>query len=103
LVNLLGNAIKYTPEGGRVSLRARVDETTLYIDIEDTGVGISEEELPKVFDRFFRSSNPLVQQESGTGLGLALACEVIRLHGGEITVKSEVSQGSTFTMALPLA
>ena len=102
LVNLLGNAIKYTPEGGRVGLRARVNDSTLQIDIEDTGVGISEEELPKIFDKFFRSSDPRVQQESGTGLGLSLAREVIRLHRGELTVESEVNKGSTFTLTLPL-
>jgi signal transduction histidine kinase len=70
--------------------------------VEDTGVGISPEDLPKVFDKFFRSDDPRVQAEVGTGLGLSLAREVVRMHGGEITVESEIDKGSTFTMALPL-
>ncbi len=103
LVNLLGNAAKYTPAKGRVSLRVKVDEELLQIAIVDTGVGISEEELPKVFEKFFRSENPLVQEEVGTGLGLSLAREVIRMHGGEITVESQIGQGSTFTATVPIA
>ena len=69
LVNLLGNAAKYTPAGGRVALKARVDESKLLIEIEDTGIGISEEELPKVFGKFFRSDDQRVREITGTGLG----------------------------------
>ncbi len=101
LVNLLGNAVKYTPEGGRVSFRVNVTDRQIELGIEDTGVGISEDELPKVFDKFFRSQDPRVQAETGTGLGLALAQEVVRLHGGQITVESEINKGSTFTVLLP--
>ncbi len=101
LVNLLGNAVKYTPEGGRVALRVNVTDHQIEMSIEDTGVGIAEDELPKVFDKFFRSQDPRVQQETGTGLGLALAQEVVRLHGGQITVESELNKGSTFTVILP--
>jgi signal transduction histidine kinase len=101
LVNLLGNAVKYTPEGGRVTFRVNVSDQHIEINVEDTGVGIAEDELPKVFDKFFRSQDPRVQQETGTGLGLALAQEVVRLHGGQITVESELNKGSTFSVLLP--
>jgi len=101
LVNLLGNAAKYTPAGGRVTLRVRLDDSHLEVAVEDSGVGIAAEELPKVFEKFFRSADPRVQDETGTGLGLSLANEVVRMHGGEITVKSELNQGSTFTVTIP--
>ena len=93
LVNLLGNAVKYTPAGGRVAFRVHVTDQNLEISVEDTGVGIAEDELPKVFDKFFRSDDPRVQEQTGTGLGLALAQEVVRLHGGRITVESEINKG----------
>ncbi len=102
LVNLLGNAAKYTPDGGRVTLYVKLDESLLQVAVEDTGVGIAAEELPKVFEKFFRSSDPRVQNETGTGLGLSLANEVVRMHGGEITIESELNQGSTFTITIPV-
>jgi two-component system phosphate regulon sensor histidine kinase PhoR len=103
LVNLLGNAVKYTPPGGRVTFRVNITDQQIEISIEDTGVGIDEQELPKVFDKFFRSQDPRVQEQTGTGLGLALAQEVVRLHGGRIEVESEINKGSTFTVLLPLS
>ncbi len=102
LVNLLGNAAKYTPEGGNVAMKVKIDDEQLQIAIEDSGVGISAEELPKVFDKFFRSADERVQAETGTGLGLSLAREVIRMHGGELTVESQLDVGSTFTVTIPL-
>ncbi len=102
VVNVLGNAAKYTPEGGRVSLKVKVEDGKLRIAVQDTGVGIAPEELHKVFDKFFRSDDPRVQAETGSGLGLSLAREVVRMHGGEIIVESEFNQGSTFTVSLPL-
>jgi len=102
VVNLLGNAAKYTPTQGQVLLRVKMDESQLQIAVEDTGVGISEDELPQVFDKFFRSDDPRVQAETGTGLGLSLAREVTRLHGGDITLKSKINQGTTFTATLPI-
>ena len=101
LVNLLGSAAKYTPPKGRVGFSVTVYESEIAMDIEDTGIGISEAELPLVFDKFFRSSNPSVQQETGTGLGLSLTREIVRLHGGDLTVKSELGKGSTFRATLP--
>jgi two-component system phosphate regulon sensor histidine kinase PhoR len=102
LVNLLGNAVKYTPAGGRVTFRVNVTDQNIEISVEDTGVGIAQDEVTKVFDKFFRSNDPRVQEQTGTGLGLALAQEVVRLHGGEIGVESEINKGSTFTVMLPL-
>jgi two-component system phosphate regulon sensor histidine kinase PhoR len=101
LVNLLGNAVKYTPPGGRVTFRVNVTDHQIEMSVEDTGVGIAEDELPKVFDKFFRSPDPRVQEQTGTGIGLALAQEVVRLHGGQITVESELNKGSTFSVLLP--
>lgn len=102
LVNLLGNAVKYTAPGGRVTLRVNVTDQLLDVCVEDTGVGIAESEMEKVFDKFFRSDDPRVQQETGTGLGLALSQEVVRLHGGRIEVTSELDKGSKFSMLLPI-
>ena len=102
LVNLLGNAAKYTPTGGHVALKVTLDDTQLLIAVEDTGIGIPLNEQPNVFEKFFRGSNPYVQQEAGTGLGLSLAREVVRMHGGDITVESVVEQGSTFLVTIPL-
>jgi signal transduction histidine kinase len=102
LVNLLGNAAKYTPANGRVAFKVQRLDKLLRIDIEDSGFGISEEELPHIFDKFFRSADPAVRGQTGTGLGLAMSQEVIRLHGGDLTVESAVGEGSTFTAIFPL-
>ena len=102
LVNLLGNAAKYTPNKGHVSMKVKIDDQQLQISVEDTGVGIAANELPLVFEKFFRSTDARVQAETGTGLGLALAQEVVRMHGGEISVDSQIDQGSTFTVTIPI-
>ncbi|MEO8493604.1 MAG: ATP-binding protein [Planctomycetota bacterium] len=102
LVNLLGNAAKYTPEGGRVRFEVKVTDREIRIEVEDTGVGISEEDLPRICEKFFRSSNPAVQEITGTGLGLSMAQEVIKLHGGHIGVQSKLGNGTTFIATLPL-
>ncbi|MEQ8791292.1 MAG: ATP-binding protein [Pirellulaceae bacterium] len=100
--NLLGNAAKYTPHGGEVALRVDIDEDTLQIHVQDSGVGISEEELPKVFEKFFRSSDERIREETGTGLGLAMVWEIVHLHGGDIKVQSTLNEGSTFSISLPM-
>jgi len=102
IVNLLGNAAKYTPHGGRVALKVKAEDGELRVSVEDTGYGIAPSEVEKVFDKFFRSDDPRVQAETGTGLGLSLAREIVRMHYGEITVESELNQGSKFVMSLPL-
>jgi two-component system phosphate regulon sensor histidine kinase PhoR len=103
LVNVLGNAAKYTPEGGSVTLKVVVEKGSLRAAVKDSGLGIAPHELPRVFDKFFRSEDPRVQAETGTGLGLSLAQEVVRMHGGEITVDSQLNEGSVFTISLPIA
>jgi two-component system phosphate regulon sensor histidine kinase PhoR len=102
LVNLLGNAAKYTPHGGRVMFSVEVRNGQVFVHVEDTGIGISVEDLPKLFDKFYRSSDPRVQENTGSGLGLSLTHEIIRLHGGKLTVQSELDKGSKFTMMLPV-
>ncbi len=103
LVNLLGNAGKYTPEGGKVSLSVELGKSEIRIHIEDTGFGIGPEELGRIFNKFFRSDDQRVRDITGTGLGLTFAQEVVRLHGGQISVRSEVNKGSRFTLTLPVA
>lgn len=101
LHNVIGNAIKYTPEGGKVIVTLKVEAKRVAVDVSDTGIGIKPEEQELVFDRFYRSDDPRVSKITGSGLGLALAREVARLHGGDLTVQSEIDKGSTFTMTLP--
>ncbi len=103
LVNLLGNAVKYTAIKGTVRFIVEVDESQIYFHVEDTGIGISAEELPRISEKFFRSSDTRVQSIVGSGLGLAFSQEVARLHHGKITVKSDLNKGSRFTLSLPLA
>jgi len=79
------------------------DEKNLQVAIQDTGAGISAEELPKIFEKFFRSDDPRIREVSGTGLGLSLAREVARMHDGDITVDSTINEGSTFVMTIPIA
>ena len=103
LVNLLGNAAKYTTEGGGVRLHVQATEDTMQINVEDTGIGISAEEIPKVLDKFFRSADSRVHDQTGTGLGLSLTNEIVRLHAGKLTVHSELNKGSKFTITLSVA
>ncbi|MCA9217119.1 MAG: PAS domain-containing protein [Planctomycetales bacterium] len=102
LVNLLGNAAKYTPDHGSVDLDVQIQDGVLRIAVTDTGFGITDEELPNVFDRFFRSNDSRVRNEVGTGLGLSLAKEVVELHGGTMSVTSELNEGSTFSVQIPI-
>jgi two-component system phosphate regulon sensor histidine kinase PhoR len=102
LVNLLGNAAKYTPDEGRVKLTVEAGQSEMEFHVEDTGFGISAEELPRVFERFFRSDDQRVRDVSGSGLGLAFTSEVVRLHGGRIDVHSELNRGTKFNLILPI-
>lgn len=102
LQNLLSNALKYTPAGGRVDVIVQATERQLSVAVRDTGLGISEQDQARLFQRFFRADEVRQRGIVGTGLGLALAREVIRLHGGDIAVESQVGKGSTFTILLPI-
>jgi signal transduction histidine kinase len=101
--NLLANAIKFTPEGGMVSLVADRVAEGIRIRVADTGIGIPKEELPRMFERFGATQRKGTKGEKGTGLGMSIAYQVIHLHGGTITVDSEVQVGTTFTILLPSA
>jgi two-component system sensor histidine kinase BaeS len=107
LNNLVENAIHYTPPGGAVAVSTGQAEAEgrawATISVADTGIGIPEDELPHVFERFFRGKEPRVMQVPGTGLGLAIAKEIAELHGGHVTVESQAGKGTTFTIWLPLA
>ncbi len=102
LVNLLGNAVKYTPAEGRVNFTVEETAEQVHFHIEDTGIGISAEDLPRLSEKFFRSSDSRVRNITGSGLGLAFSQEIARLHGGRIAVTSELNKGSRFTLILPL-
>ena len=102
LTNLVGNAIRYTPKGGEIEVRAYPVEGAVRVDVRDTGIGISSEDLGCIFERFYRASHPMVQEASGSGLGLAIAKMFVEMHGGRVWVESEEGKGSTFTILLPL-
>ncbi len=101
LWNLLTNAIKFTPEGGNVTLRLWVEENTAVFQIEDTGIGIPEEKLPLLFEKFQQLDTPYRRRYEGTGVGLALTKQLVELHRGRIEVESTVGMGSIFTVWIP--
>ena len=98
---LSDNAVKYTPEGGTITLGCQAMQDGCTLTISDTGTGISQEDLPKIFDRFYRSDGARKAQTSGHGLGLSIARIIIVAHGGKLSVKSKVDVGTTFTITLP--
>jgi signal transduction histidine kinase len=99
--NLLLNAVKYTPEEKSVHLEAKNQDDFVQIEISDTGIGIPENELGNVFEEFFRASNAKKREKDGTGLGLSIVKQIINRHGGEISVRSKESHGTTFSVVLP--
>jgi signal transduction histidine kinase len=103
IVILLDNAVRYSADDGRVHVQARRDGSNALVTVHDTGIGIGEQELPRVFERFYRADEARNRQSGGTGLGLAIARELVSRHGGKISVESTEGAGSTFTVQLPLA
>jgi signal transduction histidine kinase len=99
VVNLIRNAWQYTPEGGRVTVRLHQQDSRLVLDVEDTGTGIAEEDLTRLFSRFYRVASET--HVRGIGLGLYIAKAIVEGHGGEIRVQSEAGVGSTFTVVVP--
>jgi len=102
ILNLLDNAVKYTPAGGEISLALARQNGNAEIVVRDTGIGIPESAQPRVFDRFYRVDKARARALGGAGLGLSIAQWIVEVHGGEISVSSSVGQGSTFTVVLPL-
>ena len=101
LTNLLGNAVKFTPAGGRITLKAAVEGDELTLTVTDTGVGIAPEEQEVVFQKFRQTSHPLTREQGGTGLGLSIVRELAKLLGGDVALDSELGRGSTFTVTVP--
>lgn len=101
--NLLGNALRHTPPGGSIIVRVEQSERQVRLIVKDTGSGITPEDLPYVFDRFYRADKSRSRRGGGAGLGLAIARQLALAHGGDLTVESAPGQGATFTLTLPLA
>lgn len=99
--NILNNAIKYSPDGGKITVNMKTTDDQMILSISDQGLGIPKEDLPKIFDRFYRVDKARSRAQGGTGLGLAIAKEIVKQHNGFIWAKSEYGKGSTFTIVLP--
>ena len=99
--NILNNAIKYSPDGGKITVSMKTTDDQMILSIKDQGLGIPKQDLPKIFDRFYRVDRARSRAQGGTGLGLAIAKEIIKQHNGFIWAKSEYGKGSTFTIVFP--
>jgi len=100
LVNLLDNAVKYTPEGGSVELTGRNEAARVELSVRDTGLGIEAKHLPRLFERFYRVDRGRSREMGGTGLGLSIVRHLVSAMGGEVRVQSQLGLGSTFTVTL---
>ncbi len=103
LGNLLTNALRHTPAGGRIDLSAQAQGQAVALTVQDTGEGMPADVVPHVFDRFYRGAPPRSQQNGESGLGLAIAKSIVEAHGGRISVASTLGQGTAFTVTLPAA
>jgi two-component system phosphate regulon sensor histidine kinase PhoR len=101
VVNLMHNAIKFTPGGGKIVVSARFESDAVIFSVMDTGIGIAENDLPRIFERFFKADR--ARSTGGTGLGLAISRHLVEAHGGRIWVESTEGQGSTFSFVIPIA
>lgn len=102
LINILSNAVKYTPDGGTIDITSGRTEDKVWIKIKDTGIGIPEEDIPRIFDRFYRVDKARSRESGGTGLGLSIAREIILRHGGDILIESIPAGGTAVTVILPI-
>lgn len=103
LTNLLGNAMKFTPEGGKIDVNAFISDSQVKVEVIDNGIGISRENLPRVFEKFFQVDSSITRNAGGMGMGLAISKELIELHGGKITAESEgLGKGTKLTFTLPI-
>ena len=101
IINILGNALKYTPEQGKITFAISDQDDAATFEVIDTGYGIAKEDLPHVFEKFYRSSNKEITDQMGSGLGLAITAEIVRLHGGHIDMQSELGVGTHVTIRIP--
>ena len=102
LINVIGNAIKYTPDKGKISVSCYCEKDKVIISVEDNGIGIPDQDVERIFERFYRVDKARSRQMGGTGLGLAIAREVAVLHGGNITAKSRIGRGTQVFIELPV-
>ena len=102
LINILGNAVKYSPESARITFAIKEADDMVVFEINDTGFGMDEKDLPHIFEKFYRSENEDVVEQNGSGLGLAITAEIIKTHDGFIEVESELDKGSRFTIKIPI-
>jgi two-component system phosphate regulon sensor histidine kinase PhoR len=101
LINILGNAVKYSPKETTIRFSLYEDDEMVTFEVQDQGHGIGKEDLPHIFDKFYRSKDQNVAEQTGSGLGLAMTAVIIHLHGGEIEVESEPGEGSRFIIRIP--
>jgi signal transduction histidine kinase len=101
IINVLSNAVKYTPENGNITFALSDQDDAIAFEITDSGYGVSQQDLPHIFDKTYRSSDPDIAKHPGTGLGLAITSEIVHLHGGQIEVQSAVGEGTQFTISIP--
>jgi signal transduction histidine kinase len=99
--NLITNSVKFTEEGGTLSLRVQMEDTHCHVEFQDTGIGMSKESLPHIFNRFYKEDKARSRTEGSSGLGLAIVKQIVEMHGGSIHVESEKGKGSTFHVYLP--
>jgi len=102
LINMLSNAIKYTPDGGRIRVTAGCKDDMVWCTVKDTGIGIPKKDLNRVFERFYRVDKARSRESGGTGLGLSIAYEIVERHDGKIEVQSQVGKGTSITVSLPV-
>jgi signal transduction histidine kinase len=101
MINLLDNAVKYTPEGGSIEVFGKESGNLVTVSVRDTGVGIPMQDIDRIFERFYRVDKARSRMMGGTGLGLTIVQEIVEAHGGRVMVDSDIGHGSTFTVVLP--
>ena len=101
-MNIVSNAVKYNQRGGRVDITGGQRGGNIFVTVSDTGLGIPEEDLPRIFERFYRVDKARSREKGGTGLGLAIAKEIIETYGGSISVRSQEGRGTSMTMTFPV-
>ena len=103
LMNIVSNAIKYTPDGGKIQITAGVSGKNVFVRVSDNGIGIPEKDLPRLFERFYRVDKARSRESGGTGLGLSIAREILKEHKGDIRIESVYGEGTDVTITLPIA